>query len=261
MFLINKPQLVAATLLLTVVAANGFNYSPCYYAKGALTCNSIITLTVDEVYQIFAQAPADDKITSLSLIGIIDLNEKTFERIMNTDLMKNNLDNIDTINLSKNRFTEVPVAFNYISNLRNVNLQYNIIQRVNNESFNFWHCHWCDQGKKGYIDLSYNNIGAIDDGAFKGTFDNTTINLGNNMLPAIPPSLRNVMKMMIRGTGQIVNSSSNYICDCSMAWLVRDNPELISSIWPSVMCHNGYSQFYDLKEAPVFSFYGCPKLG
>jgi len=92
---------------------------------------------------------------------------------------------------------------------------------------------------------SSGNLEVIEPGAFQGNFNETLIFLSFNRLTKFDEA---VFKSLLHQSTAFIDITGNPIaCDCDLAWIIRDNRQLLSRSYGDCLDENGARKyFYDV---------------
>ncbi|KAI9554578.1 hypothetical protein GHT06_019851 [Daphnia sinensis] len=155
-----------------------------------------------------------------------------------------------TLRLNSNQLTRVPTQqMNSLPELKNLYLDDNSLPVLETGSLTFTF-------PVTTLSLSSASINTIEPGAFLGDFSMSVINLSNNNLTRFESAVfLGILEQMNLpfAVGYIDIESNLMKCDCSLAWLIRDNRSLMPAVHNG-LCVNGIA-FESLDPA---DFADCP---
>ncbi|XP_046650032.1 uncharacterized protein LOC124341131 [Daphnia pulicaria] len=153
--------------------------------------------------------------------------------------------------LTTNQLTQIPAQMDSFSQLMQLDLSNNSLPAlIASGSFVF-------NAPVDYLYLESDGISSIEPDAFQGDFSRGQIYLRSNSLTRFEEAVFKSLleQMVVTNGGGLVNLESNPVnCgDCHLAWLIRDNPNLLSAV-KSATCSDG-TPFASLSPS-IFS--SCP---
>ncbi|XP_032786410.2 oplophorus-luciferin 2-monooxygenase non-catalytic subunit [Daphnia magna] len=100
-----------------------------------------------------------------------------------------------------------------------------------------------------YLNLKSISLGAIEGGAFLGDYGKAQVNLENNSLTEFREDVFKTMLEQMAAQrpgegGKVIVTGNPFDCGCGLAWLIRDNPSLVSHVLNGVC--GGFFKFEDL---------------
>nr|CAH0107179.1 unnamed protein product [Daphnia galeata] len=152
--------------------------------------------------------------------------------------------------LTSNQLTQIPTQLSSFSQLTQLDLSNNSFPVISSGSFIF-------KAPVDYLYLESDSISGIDPDAFQGDFSRGQIYLRSNSLVRFEEAVFRPLleQMVVTSGGGLVNLESNPVnCgDCHLAWLIRDNPNLLNAV-EAATCSDG-TPFSSLSPS-IFST--CP---
>lgn len=197
-----------------------------------------------------------DGITSALNCVSVNLNDTMASSILNTFLTTSGASALSIVSMKTNLLTTVPPQIQKHTLLTQVDLSFNTITLVRGGSFFF-------TNTLKSLNLDSNTLATISPGAFNGTGygSGSKITLTTNSLTSFSSGVfQSVLEGMATGGNNlttyidIAGSSIDCSSVCPLAWLIRDNPNLLNFV-QNAKCSNGKA-FKELVGSPLFD--ACP---
>lgn len=182
-----------------------------------------------------------------------NLDDTKISQILNSFLSTSGVSPLGRLDLFFNKLTKVPVEIPQFPQLDLVYLYRNSIDSVKSGAFNF-------AKTLVRLDLYDNQITAIEPGAFQGNYGNGSyIYLYNNLLTRFESGVfQSVLERMEPHYPLAYVDMSNNPIDCvtdacHLAWLIRDNRNLLISVFQA-RCSNGTT----FEQLDPTAYTSCP---
>lgn len=153
---------------------------------------------------------------------------------------------IEYLGLRGNLLDQVPKRLQSFSKTKVLDMGFNNIPTIGQSRLNF-------PTPPTSVDLQKNLIATIDAGAFVGDFSKAKVNLANNTLTTLSEGVfKGMLQQMSANLGGFLDVSFNsFSCDCTLAWLFRDNRHLIPFVKGGKCCIFGF------EDISATSFSNC----
>ncbi|XP_057376109.1 oplophorus-luciferin 2-monooxygenase non-catalytic subunit-like [Daphnia carinata] len=153
------------------------------------------------------------------------LNDLATGIILNAFVSSLSANTLEVLTLSKNMITQVPQQVTALPSLLNFALNNNNITLITTGALSLV------APRKVY--LNNMSLDAIEADAFQGDYSYAEIDLTNNNLVSFDylvfQPILTQMAGIANSTGTIYLVNNPFSCDCGLAWLIRDNPNLLKA--------------------------------
>jgi len=195
------------------------------------------------------------KILSITLKNITD--DAVMDGIVDSLLFYKNA--LHTLKITHTNLTRIPPKVNQLSKLTT------FIYRDNPQTTSLKAGTFPPTFKPETLLITDNNITTIEAGTFEGNFSGNFISLFGSHLPSLDENVFGpILRSMDSGKSGQISFGRITKCDCSMAWLHRDNPSFLQYITRG-RCIQSFSEsffkfghFKDLKLLDPTVFSCCP---
>lgn len=192
------------------------DYRPCDYDVEQVYCWNVRS---EQVLEAFQRNRNNTKVESLTLELMDDMTDEIAGEIFSI-IASASVDNLHGIYLSQlEKVAKLPEAVRKFKNLQYVFItNMEGITTLPSGSMTF--------GKSPYIYLMSTHLEVIEPGAFQGSLNGSIIFLSNNKLTEFD---RAVFEPFLSDINQIYFDGNPTLCDCSLAWIIRDHHQLVNS--------------------------------
>jgi Leucine-rich repeat (LRR) protein len=245
---------IITTVLLVVTASvdgqfDSIDYSPCSYSTDMTqtyyTIKCQAPLTAADVITAFSKTPINDKVKDLTITDISDMNDNQMSNVMMR--LAPSMDVLYRLSIDRNALTFIPAEVARFNNLVYLSASNNAISYLPTGTLNI-------SSPMLYLGLQANQMETIAPGAFAGNYGLTRLGLQANSVYSFSAGVfKDVLTTMASGEGSINLGGNPISCDCSLAWLIRDNRQLLPSLEQAV-CSNGL----DVATLNPLIFQNCP---
>jgi len=217
-------QMAALVLLAGCCLASGVqrDYSPCDYLQNLngqweIVCDNV---TAPEALDAFRRNSGNAAVEILVLGNIPDMTDAVLGEILGV-VASDASQRLTRMNLYNfPRLRAVP-SFRSFANLNYLYFYYmDGVEDLPAGSMSFTSNHLVK------IFCAHSNIRRIDPAAFQGDFRGTEIYLYFNAMTSLDPS---VFKPLLT-TATVTITDNPIVCDCNLAWIIRDNPQLLDQL-------------------------------
>jgi len=194
-----------------------------------ITCAS--PLTADQVLGAFSQTPINSNIRQLTIRNISGSNDDYMNQIINR--IASSQYSLTILVLDQVNITTIPTGVKLFPNLILLSLANNKLQSLSRGSLNV-------TSNLEVIGLQNNNLTNIEPGTFEdANWSAAVIGLQSNQLFQFSSDVfQKPLESMVGDAGHIDLGGNTISCDCSLAWLLRDNRDLLPLVRQGV-CSGG----------------------
>jgi len=242
-------------VLLSFLSASAveLNYTPCKYnLYGGNKVECTFTDAPQVLYAFLRNTNSDIKSIFISRVTGM---EDDYLNLIFAHVSSSASEKVESISLEVLHLSEISSAIEKFENLQLLRLRYNEdLKILPAGSLNF------TSDNLATIDLSFNEIGMIEPGAFNGNFSDTVINFSHNNLRKMDevvfePLLSNWNNSTIHITGNPIN------CDCDLFWLLNVNRHLLPRVEGDCIYKDGNrTHLADFDNNELLSCSGCSGL-
>lgn len=188
-------------------------------------------------------------VTAVYIDWVTDMNDDIINDILHE--VRPSSATLQTLGLLRLQLTRVPEDVRHFTALKNCYLSVNPLKVLGEGSLTF-------SSQLETLTIANSQVESIEEGAFVGDFSRTVIDLSYNSLTTFD---ENVFKPILQE--KLRNGTSSYLrvyynpitCDCNLAWLLRDNRQLLAYVIGSCFLQKRVIMFPDV-DADTLSL--CP---
>lgn len=154
-----------------------------------------------------------------------ELNDLATGIILDAFVSSASANTLEVLTLSKNMITQVPQQVTALPSILNFALSNNNITLITTGALSL--------AAPSKVYLNNISLDAIEADAFQGDYSYAEIDLTNNNLVSFDSLVFKPILTQMAGiansTGTINLANNPFSCDCGLAWLIRDNPNLLKA--------------------------------
>lgn len=154
-----------------------------------------------------------------------ELNDLATGIILDAFVSSASANTLEVLTLSKNMITQVPQQVTALPSILNFALSNNNITLITTGALSL--------AAPSKVYLNNISLDAIEADAFQGDYSYAEIDLTNNNLVSFDllvfKPILTQMAGIANSTGTINLANNPFSCDCGLAWLIRDNPNLLKA--------------------------------